>query len=83
MFCLIFSIFYLGMPVIVHQTEVFNHSKWCRGEITKIFKGEGIVEVFLVDYGDTLSVSWSNLRRIQTQFASSECQVGNELFFSS
>lgn len=63
------------MPVIVNQSESLELPKWCRGEITNIVKGAGSVEVFLVDYGHTISVSWMNLRRIQHEFITTECLV--------
>lgn len=64
---------FVGMAVIVEQK---GNSKLYRGEITDIVKGNGLVDVFLVDYGRTLSVSWMNLRKIEMQFISMECQVG-------
>lgn len=74
---LLASFFCVGMAVVVHQAGVVDHP-WCRGEVTNVVKGEGLVEVYLVDYGPHVSVSWANLRKIQMQFITVECQVGNK-----
>lgn len=64
------------MAVVVYNTKAVDQP-WCRGEVVNVVKGEGLVEVYLVDYGRQVSVSWANLRKIQMQFITFECQVKN------
>lgn len=68
------------MAVVVQCEGCLDNLSWCRGEIANVIKGEGLVEVFLVDYGHTVSVSWGELRKIQHQFIRLECQVGSFFF---
>lgn len=71
------------MAVAVKCPESQEHPQWCRGEIISTVRGQGVVEVYLVDYGHKVSVSWANLRKLQHQFISLECQARLKIFSQS
>ncbi|KAB0802822.1 hypothetical protein PPYR_05008 [Photinus pyralis] len=51
------------------------HDKYYRATITQVNQGKGSVVVLLVDYGKTVTVHYSLLRKLPNQFRTLECQA--------
>lgn len=63
------------MAVAVNSTGAADQTIWLRGQITGMTQGRGIVSVYLVDHGSTVTVPWADLRRLQPGFLTLECQA--------
>lgn len=71
-----FVSFFVGMAVAVkYEIPNSDSGPWYRGQITQVIDGKGTVDVFLVDYGTQVTLSWANVRKLQLQFFDHECVV--------
>ncbi|KAK4882908.1 hypothetical protein RN001_006227 [Aquatica leii] len=59
-----------GMVVAVHF-----EATWSRATVIKVVKGEGIVTVFLEDYGKTVTVDYTKIRKLPDRFRNLDCQA--------
>lgn len=64
------------MNVAVKYTQKNSATNnWYRAQILNVLKGKGSLEVFLVDFGQTVTIPWTIIKRLQPQFMTLECQV--------
>lgn len=70
------------MNVAVRYTQKNSPTyNWYRAQILNVLKGKGVLEVFLVDFGQTVTTSWTLIKRLQPQFMTLECQVRFKLYY--
>ncbi|KAF2882776.1 hypothetical protein ILUMI_23400 [Ignelater luminosus] len=52
-----------------------HRSSWYRGRVCNVITGQGLVEVFLVDYGKTVTISYKDIRALSEKFRTLDSQA--------
>lgn len=72
---MLFPLILSGMKVVVSAKDQNGTSRYYRAQILDVIQRTGKILAFCVDYGNTVTVPWKSVHKLQLQFAYLDCQV--------